>query len=123
MPTDAPPTRDNARHVAVAGGAVNTPALLMRSNLPDPSQRLGRRTFLHPVVASMAVFAQTVQGWAGAPQTIYSDHFLDVAPIDGPMGYKLEASQLHPVVASTALPGFGQEQAQAIRDFPRAQAG
>ena len=122
VPTDAVPTRVNARHVVVAGGAINTPALLMRSNMPDPHHRLGRRTFLHPVVASTAVYAQAVEGWAGAPQTIYSDHFLDIAPIDGPMGYKLEAPPLHPVIASTALPGFGQEQAQAMRDFPRTQA-
>ncbi len=122
VPSDAEPTRVNARHVVVAGGAINTPALLMRSNMPDPHHRLGRRTFLHPVVASTAVFAQAVEGWAGAPQTIYSDHFLDIAPIDGPMGYKLEAPPLHPVIASTALPGFGQEQAQAMRDFPRTQA-
>ncbi len=115
-------TRVNARHVVVAGGAINSPALLMRSNIPDPHQVLGRRTFLHPVVASTALFADAVEGWAGAPQTIYSDHFLDVAPIDGPMGYKLEAPPLHPLIASTALPGFGDEQAQAMRDFPRTQA-
>jgi choline dehydrogenase-like flavoprotein len=120
----APPsrTRINARHVVVSGGAINSPALLMRSNLPDPHLRLGRRTFLHPVVASTAVFTEAVQGWSGAPQTIYSDHFLDLYAIDGPMGYKLEAPPLHPVVASTALPGFGESQAQAMREFPRTHA-
>ncbi len=120
-PLSAATTRVNARHVVVAGGAINSPALLMRSNLPDPHQRLGRRTFLHPVVASTAVFADAVEAWAGAPQTIYTDHFLKVTPIDGPMGYKLESPPLHPVMASTALTGFGEEQAQAMRDFPHTQ--
>ncbi len=122
VPTGAAPTRVNARHVVVAGGAINSPALLLRSQLPDPHKRLGHRTFLHPVVASTAVFQEAVEGWAGAPQTIYSDHFLDIAPIDGAMGYKLEAPPLHPVIASTALPGFGAAQAQAMRDFPRTHA-
>ena len=115
-------TRVVARHFVVSGGAINSPALLMRSDLPDPHGRLGLRTFLHPVVLSSAVFEKTVAGWEGAPQTMYSDHFLEVAPVDGPIGYKLEAPPLHPVIASTTLPGFGAQQAQAMKDFPHTHA-
>ncbi len=117
-----PPVRVNARHVVVAGGAINSPALLMRSEAPDPHKRLGARTFLHPVVASVAVFDERIAGWDGAPQSIYSDHFLDIHPIDGPIGYKLEAPPLHPVIASTTLPGFGAEQTAALRDLPNSHA-
>ena len=53
-------TRVLARHFVVAGGAINSPALLMRSGLPDPHGRLGLRTFLHPVVASAAVFEKKI---------------------------------------------------------------
>ncbi len=116
-PTAATETRITARHVVVAGGAINSPALLLRSGVPDPHDRLGRRTFLHPVVLSIGVFAQKVAGWDGAPQTLYTDHFLEVAPIDGPIGYKLEAPPLHPVIASSTLPGFGAAQTQALKDF------
>ena len=115
-------TRVQARHFVVAGGAINSPALLLRSGVPDPHGRLGLRTFLHPVVLSSAVFEQTVAGWEGAPQTMYTDHFLEVAPVDGPIGYKLEAPPLHPVIASTTLPGFGVPQAQAMKDFPNTHA-
>jgi choline dehydrogenase-like flavoprotein len=115
-------TRVQARHFVVAGGAINSPALLLRSKLPDPHGRLGRRTFLHPVVVSTAVFDDPVEGWQGAPQTIYTDHFLDMAPIDGPIGYKLEAPPLHPVIASSTLPGFGDGQAQDMKDLPRTHA-
>jgi choline dehydrogenase-like flavoprotein len=117
-----PHTQVHARHVVVAGGAINTPALLLRSQAGDPHQRLGRRTFLHPVVVSMAVFDEAIEGWQGAPQTMYTDHFLEVAPVDGPIGYKLEAPPLHPVIASSTMPGFGAEQAQALKDFPHTQA-
>ena len=41
-----PRTRIRARHVVLSGGAINTPALLLRSGAPDPHGRLGARTFL-----------------------------------------------------------------------------
>jgi choline dehydrogenase-like flavoprotein len=114
--------RIQARHVVVAGGAINSPALLMRSKLPDPHGLLGKRTFLHPVVLSGAVFDQTVAGWSGAPQTLYTDHFLDVHAIDGPMGYKVEAPPLHPVIVASSIGGFGPQQAGVMRDLHRTHA-
>lgn len=113
--------RITARHFVVAGGAINSPALLLRSDLPDPHQLLGRRTFLHPVVISAAHFDQKVEGWAGAPQTIYSDHFLGTQAIDGPIGYKLEAPPIHPVIFASTLPGLGQEMAEQLAALPRTQ--
>lgn len=104
-------------HVVVAGGAINSPALLMRSQAPDPHGLLGKRTFLHPVVMSAALMAQRVEGWAGAPQTIYSDHFLGTQAIDGPMGYKLEAPPIHPVIFASSIPGFGDVQADMLKTF------
>lgn len=111
------PVRVVARHYVVAGGALNSPALLLRSGAPDPYGRLGVRTFLHPVVISAASFDQKVEGWSGAPQTIYSDHFLGIDPIDGPIGYKLEAPPMHPVIFASTLAGFGLEQARQLAAF------
>ena len=62
--------RVRARHTVLAGGAINTPALLLRSQAPDPSGQLGKRTFLHPTLVSAALFPQRVDGSAGAPQTV-----------------------------------------------------
>jgi choline dehydrogenase-like flavoprotein len=107
-----------AKHYVLAGGAINSPAVLLRSQAPDPHGRLGVRTFLHPVVMSAAVMAQKVEGWQGAQQTIYSDHFLETQPVDGAMGYKLEAPPLHPVIFASTVAGFGQSQAQLLRQFP-----
>ncbi len=111
-----------ARHVVVAGGAINSPALLLRSQLPDPHRRLGARTFLHPVVISSAVFDHPVEGWSGAPQTLYSDHFLDVDPIDGPIGYKLEAPPVHPVIFTSTSTGFGPELAADLKQMAHTHA-
>ena len=113
--------RLRAKHYVVAGGAINSPALLLRSNAPDPNKLLGRRTFLHPTLISAGIFPQRVDAYAGAPQTVYSDHFLHSAPIDGPLGYKLEAPPLHPVLLSTTMNGFGQDHAAMMRQFPHIQ--
>jgi choline dehydrogenase-like flavoprotein len=107
-----------ARHYVLSGGAINSAALLLRSQAPDPHARLGIRTFLHPVVMSAAVMDQRVEAWAGAPQTIYTDHFLETQPIDGPIGFKLEAPPLHPVIFASTVTGYGQQQAALLAQFP-----
>lgn len=110
-----------ARHFVVAGGAINSPALLLRSRAPDPHSLLGRRTFLHPTLISAGIFEQAVDGFNGAPQTIYSDHFLETQAIDGPVGFKLEVPPMHPVLLSTTMAGFGQLHADTMRQFSHLQ--
>ncbi len=113
--------RVNARHYVVSGGAINSPALLMRSKAPDPHHLLGKRTFLHPTVVSAALFAQPINGYAGAPQTIYSDHFMDTQAIDGAVGYKLEVPPLHPLLFATTMAGFGEQHAEMMKQFANTQ--
>lgn len=112
-------TRIVARHFVVAGGAINSPALLLRSEAPDPHRLLGKRTFLHPVVVMAATFEQQVAGWSGAPQSIYTDHFLETGPIDGPIGYKLEVPPIHPLLFASTVPGFGLPQSKILKDMPQ----
>jgi choline dehydrogenase-like flavoprotein len=125
---DAPGTAPTSRSVRVrarayvtAAGAIGTPALLLRSRAPDPHGILGKRTFLHPAVVSAALMPDRVDGFAGAPQTIYSDHFLETQPIDGALGYKLEAPPLHPVLTAITLPDDGAAHARWMQQFPRMQ--
>ncbi|WP_374355596.1 GMC family oxidoreductase N-terminal domain-containing protein [Chitinimonas sp.] len=110
-----------AKTVVLAGGAINTPALMLRSGLPDPHGLIGRRTFLHPVNVSGAVMPHKVEGWSGAPQSIYSDHFLQTQAIDGAIGYKLETPPLHPVLTAITLSGFGAQHRQIMSQFDRLQ--
>jgi len=110
-----------ARAFVAAGGAINTPALLLRSAAPDPYGTLGKRTFLHPVVVSAAIMPELVAGYAGAPQSVYTDHFQRDLPFDGPIGYKLEVPPVHPVLLSTATPGFGATHAALLAQFPHLQ--
>ncbi|MGE0357840.1 MAG: GMC family oxidoreductase N-terminal domain-containing protein [Burkholderiales bacterium] len=109
--------RLSARHFVLAAGAIGTPAILLRSGVPDPRGLVGTRTFLHPTVVSAALMPAPVKGYEGAPQTIYSDHFLDAFALDGPVGYKLEAPPLHPILAGITLPGHGADHGRWMREF------
>ncbi|HEX6122719.1 MAG TPA: FAD-dependent oxidoreductase, partial [Ktedonobacterales bacterium] len=77
--------------VVVAGGAVESPALLLRSGLSNPN--IGRHLRLHPVVASGSLYPEPIETWTGSLQTVYSDHF---ARLRGDYGFRLEAMPAHP---------------------------
>jgi choline dehydrogenase-like flavoprotein len=113
--------RLQAKHFVLAAGAIGSPAILLRSALPDPHLTAGRRTFLHPTLISGAVMPQRVDAHAGAPQSVYSDHFLDSLALDGPAGFKLEVPPVHPILAATILPGFGAEHAALMAKFAHLQ--
>lgn len=100
-----------------AAGAIGTPALFLRSGVPDPHGIIGKRTFLHPTVVSAAIMPQPIDGFSGAPQTVYSDHFLDTLAPAGPIGFKLEAPPVHPILAAITLPGHGPAHASFMRKF------
>ena len=121
--TDATARRINvrARTFISAAGAIGSPALLLRSGVPDPLATVGVRTFLHPTVVSAALMPERVDGFSGAPQTIYSDHYLEANAIDGPIGFKLEAPPIHPVLAAITLPGHGVSHASWMKRLPQMQ--
>jgi len=55
--------------------------------------------------------AQKVEGYFGAPQSIYRS-LPRLAAADGPAGYKLESAPTHPILVGITLPGFGEEHAR-----------
>ena len=112
---DGHPLSVRARHVVLAGGGINSPALLLRSKAPDPHERIGKRTFLHPVNFSVAQFDEPINGFYGAPQSIYSDHFQWQQGATGPMGFKLEVPPMQPSITSALLGGHGSENLERVR--------
>jgi choline dehydrogenase-like flavoprotein len=111
--------RVRARTIAVCGGAINSPALLLRSGLTG-SGRVGRRTFLHPVVAMVARFEDRIDAFYGAPQAVYSRHFSDRGL--GKVGFILETPPVHPVLAAVTLPGFGESHQRLMSQLAHVQA-
>ncbi|MBL8917930.1 MAG: GMC family oxidoreductase [Myxococcaceae bacterium] len=88
----------------VSGGAINSPGLLMRSQLLSEG-RVGERTWFHPVMIMMAEFEHEVNAFHGAPQSVYSHHFVDRGP--GKMGFFLEVPPVQPMLAATVATGSG----------------
>ncbi|MDP5145635.1 GMC family oxidoreductase [Shewanella sp. ULN5] len=110
----------SAKHYILSAGAIHTPTILMRSNVPDPHQLLGK-TFLHPSLLSGAMFDEQINGHSGAPQSIYSDQFVWHDGATGDLGYKLEVAPIHPVLIASKTIGFGQSHAQLMANFNKLQ--
>ncbi|QIZ77845.1 GMC family oxidoreductase [Ferrimonas lipolytica] len=111
----------SAKHFVLCGGALHSPALLLRSKVPDPHQLIGRRTFLHPVLINISEFDRTIAAHSGAPQSIYSDQFLWPTEDEQRLGYKMEAAPLHPILLATKLPLLGEQHAELMQSFQHLQ--
>lgn len=111
-----------SRHVILSAGAVGTPAIMLRSQLDDPHGLIGKRTFLHPVTAVVAQMKHQVEPYHGAPQSIYSDHFLWRDGVSGKLGYKLEVPPIHPVLGSSLIPLHGDEHQEMMSQLPNLHA-
>ena len=100
----------------VSGGAINSPGLLLRSGL-DSEGRVGRRTWLHPVVMMLAKFDRDVNAFAGAPQSVFSHHFIERGP--GKVGFFLEVPPVQPMLASIVSTGTGAVTQEMLSDLPK----
>lgn len=88
--------------VVVSGGALNSPALLLRSGIEGGP--VGRFTWLHPVVGVIASYKNPIEAFYGAPQTVASHQFAERGEA---AGFFLEAAPMHPMLSAIAMPGFG----------------
>ncbi|MGI8407546.1 MAG: GMC oxidoreductase, partial [Actinomycetota bacterium] len=88
----------NVRAVVIAGGAIETPALLLHSGLKG---QVGRNLRLHPGTAVWGLFDEGVRVWEGTLQARYSAEFRDV---DGHYGPVFETVPVHPGSGSAAIP-------------------
>jgi choline dehydrogenase-like flavoprotein len=111
-----------AKHYILAGGAINTPALLLRSQAPDPYGRVGQHTCIHPVPFTLAIMPDPVEPFYGAPQSIASDHFQWKDGATGPMGYKLEVAPLFPSISSGLFGTIGKPLQEELAQLPHMNA-
>lgn len=97
-----------ARHYVLAGGAINNPALLLRSGAPDPHQRAGKRTMIHPVNITVAQMPEKIDGFYGAPQSIASDEFQWKYDTSSAPGFKLEVPPMYVGLSSAIFGTHGK---------------
>jgi choline dehydrogenase-like flavoprotein len=107
------------RGIVLAGGAINTPALLLRSKAGTGSGVVGKRTFLHPAVPITAFFDEPIEGFYGSPQSVSVHHF---AERGADVGYFLETAPTHPMLTALAFPGAGDAHRTRLERLPYAQA-
>jgi choline dehydrogenase-like flavoprotein len=88
-----------APHVVVACGALESPALLLRSRIGGPA--VGNYLRLHPCTAIFGIYGEDQKAWWGAPHTGLCDEFANVG--DG-YGFLIEATQYAPALVGSALP-------------------
>lgn len=110
---DPGPLRVRANLVVVCAGAVESPALLLRSGHPDPFGRVGRGLVLHPSFPFIGRAPFEVAGHKGVEGTMYSDHF---AASDG---FFFECLFGHPLYGAVVLPGFARDHFEMMLSFRR----
>src|SRR5205807_228881 len=85
--------------VVVACGALESPALLLRSGIGGPA--VGHNLHLHPCTALFAYYGEDQRSWWGACHTGVVDEFADVE--DG-YGFLIETAQYTTGLGASALP-------------------
>ncbi len=103
-----------ARIVVLAGGAVGTSALILRSPIARAITHVGSHFTCHPALILVAEHAHAITNDVGHPKSYYvdraeSDRFL------------LETCMYFPFVTAKSLSGFGASHSQFMQAFSRLQ--
>lgn len=88
-----------SRDVVVAGGALETPAVLLRSGIGGPAA--GQYLRLHPVPMVLGVYHGPQRAWWGPPQATMVDQHRDAV---AGHGYLVETAHDHPGLVGMTLP-------------------
>lgn len=99
--------------VIIAGGAVNSPALLLRSGLGRGVPALGSAVSLHPLIPLLIVSGTPLNSMRGLPHSYYCDEFFNKDD-----DFLFEGLFVSIGVFATGLGGFGREHREYMKQFP-----
>ncbi len=88
-----------APQVVVAAGSLESPALLMRSQIGGPA--VGNYLRIHPCTALFGIYGEDQDAWWGPPQAGLVDEF---AAVEDGYGFLVETTQYAPALVGSALP-------------------
>jgi choline dehydrogenase-like flavoprotein len=107
--------RVRGRAFVVSAGAVNSPALLLRSALPVRLPALGRYFTAHPALILVGEHAHPITNYFGHPKSYFCDHFV------ASHRFLLETCMYFPFTTAKNLIGFGVEHAELMAHMDRMQ--
>lgn len=95
--------------VVVACGAIQTPALIIKSKIKDEKKLLGKNLITHPNIKISAVFEEEVKSWNGVNNGYQITEFLDE-------GILMGVNFVPPGVLAMALPLEGTNMLQTLKE-------
>ncbi len=106
-----------SRAVALAAGAIHTPAIMIRSGMGG---QVGKNLMLHPVLITWGVFDEEVKPWEGTLGATFSDEFLDMG--EG-YGIKYEHAATPPSILAIFAPWRGSRESAELMQSLKYTAG
>jgi choline dehydrogenase-like flavoprotein len=111
-PPSRRPLEVRARAVVLAGGAIGTPELLLRSGIKGESGLVGHNLRMHPAAWIGGLFEEEVRGWDGVMQSYYVDEWQE-------MGLLMEATFTPLAFGAQWLPGTGSDHGRRVLGWDR----
>jgi len=102
--------RVRASVVVLAGGALGTPAMLLKSGLANRSGMVGKTLSVHPATYAWARFDEDIRGWSAIPQGYAIDEFVE-------QGLRFEGVFLPPDMAAAAMSQIGPTWTDLVENF------
>lgn len=98
-----------AKIVIAAGGAIQTPALLLKSGIRDQGRLLGHNFIVHPNAKVLAVFDEPVNAWNGVNQNYQITEYFDE-------GILMAINNASPGIVALALPLHGTHMIKVLKE-------
>ena len=98
-----------ARHVILSAGALGSPAILLRSKVPN--DQIGRGAVVHASMPVLGKFDQTVDALSGTQASVFVDDFLISR------GYAIESMSAEPLYAAIMAMGPAKYSLEMIMSF------
>ena len=105
-----------ARVVVLAGSAVGSAVVALRSRLPDPHAQIGKSLRIHPGGAVAGRFDRDIDGWLGIPQSYECTELLSFEEGSDKRVWIIPAFA-HPIGTASTLPGFGADHMRGMRQI------
>jgi len=99
-----------AKIVVLAGGAMQTPVLLLRNRLANSSRQVGRNFLCHPNAKCIGIFPEPVHYWKGVHQGHKVREFLDE-------GIDVSMAGVPPAMIAMSLPQYGEESLKLMEQW------